>query len=56
MSLKRHLLVEFNQRRCRRDILTPMLEKLTDEEIEALYRLIQSVKEDERISQKRRFF
>lgn len=41
MSIKRHLSALFHRERCERDILIPMLEKLTEQERMALWRLLQ---------------
>jgi len=41
MSLKRHLSAYFHRERCERTTLIPMLEKLTVEEQQALWRLLQ---------------
>lgn len=46
MNLKRHLVAEFHHERCDRQTLIPMLDKLDDREIEALYRLLQNAKSD----------
>ena len=41
MSIKRHLTALFHRERCERDKLIPMLDKLTEEEAQALWRLLQ---------------
>jgi hypothetical protein len=41
MSIKRHLTALFHRERCQRDTLIPMLEKLTEQEAQALWRLLQ---------------
>jgi hypothetical protein len=42
MSIKRNLSALFYRERCERDILIPMLEKLTEQEAQAVWRLLQS--------------
>ena len=44
MSLKRHLSALFHRERCDRSVLLPMLDKLTEAEATALYRLIEEVR------------
>lgn len=44
--IKRHLTALFHRTRCERHVLLPMLDKLTEREQEALWRLLQNVKED----------
>jgi hypothetical protein len=46
MSIKRHLTALFHRERCERDTLTPMLEKLTEQEAQALWRLLQSKEQE----------
>tara|TARA_B100000424_G_scaffold269481_2_gene266518 strand:- start:438 stop:611 length:174 start_codon:yes stop_codon:yes gene_type:complete len=41
MSIKRHLTALFHRERCERDTLIPMLDKLTEQERLALWRLLQ---------------
>ncbi len=41
MSIKRHLSALFHRERCERDTLIPMLEKLNEQEAQALWRLLQ---------------
>jgi hypothetical protein len=53
MSIKRHLTSLFHRERCERDKLIPMLDKLTEEEAQALWRLLQE-KEGQTSQAKRR--
>ena len=46
MSIKRHLSALFHRERCERDTLTPMLEKLNEQEAQALWRLLQEMKQE----------
>ena len=41
MSIKRHLSALFHRKRCDRQTLIPMLDKITEQEAQALWRLIQ---------------
>ncbi len=41
MSIKRHITALFHRERCEREILIPMLDKLTERERMALWRLLQ---------------
>lgn len=41
MSIKRHLSALFHRERCDRQTLIPMLDKLTEQEAQALWRLLQ---------------
>jgi hypothetical protein len=41
MSIKRHLTALFHRERCERDTLIPMLDKLNEQEAQALWRLLQ---------------
>jgi hypothetical protein len=41
MSIKRHLSALFHRERCDRNTLIPMLEKLNEQEAQALWRLLQ---------------
>ena len=41
MSIKRHLSALFHRERCDRQTLIPMLEKLSEQEAQALWRLLQ---------------
>ena len=41
MSIKRHLTALFHRERCDRQTLLPMLDKLTEQEAQALWRLLQ---------------
>jgi len=41
MSIKRHLSALFHRERCDRQTLLPMLDKLTEQEAQALWRLLQ---------------
>jgi hypothetical protein len=43
---KRHLTALFHRSRCDRAVLIPMLDKLTEQEQQALYRLLDSVESD----------
>lgn len=52
MSIKRHLTALFHRERCERDTLIPMLEKLTEQERMALYRLLQE--KERQVSQAKR--
>ena len=45
--IRRHLEARIHRSRCRRDILLPMLDKLDERELEALYHLIENVADDE---------
>jgi len=40
-GIKRHLTALFHRERCERDTLIPMLDKLTEQESQALWRLLQ---------------
>lgn len=42
--IKRHLSALFHRERCDRSVLLPMLEKMTEAEATALYRLIEEVR------------
>jgi len=42
--IKRHLSALFHRERCDRSVLLPMLDKLTEAEATALYRLIEEVR------------
>jgi hypothetical protein len=42
----RHLTALFHRERCERTVLIPMLEKLTEQEQQALWRLLQNVQDD----------
>lgn len=53
MSIKRHLTSLFHRERCERDTLIPMLEKLNEQEAQALWRLLQE-KEQQTSQAKRR--
>ena len=46
MSIKRHLSALFHRERCERDTLIPMLEKLNEQEAQALWRLLQEMKQE----------
>ena len=46
MSIKRHLSALFHRERCDRDTLIPMLEKLSEQERMALWRLLQDIKQE----------
>jgi len=46
MSIKRHLTALFHRERCERDTLIPMLDKLDEQEAQALWRLLQEMKQD----------
>tara|TARA_Y100001970_G_scaffold286594_1_gene409148 strand:+ start:5861 stop:6037 length:177 start_codon:yes stop_codon:yes gene_type:complete len=52
MSLKRHLSAYFHRERCDRQVLIPMLEKLTEEEQQALWRLLQN--KEQQVNQAKR--
>ena len=52
MSIKRHLTALFHRERCERDTLIPMLDKLTEQERMALYRLLQE--KEQQVSQAKR--
>jgi len=44
--MKRHLTAILYRNRCDRTVLVPLVEKLTDQEAEALLRLLQTVEQD----------
>ncbi len=46
MSIKRHLSALFHRERCDRDTLIPMLEKLNEQEAQALWRLLQEKEQE----------
>lgn len=50
--IKRHIRAELHRLRCNRAALLPMLEKLEKHELEALWRLIQTIKEDSQAGKK----
>ena len=52
MSLKRHLSALFHRERCDRQVLIPMLEKLTEAEQQALWRLLQE--KEQQVNQAKR--
>lgn len=52
MSIKRHLSALFHRERCDRQVLIPMLEKLTEEEQQALWRLLQE--KEQQVNQAKR--
>lgn len=52
--MKRHLTALLHRSRCNRAVLLPMVEKMTEQEAEALYRLLQSVEEDAKRDGERR--
>ena len=43
---KRNLMALFHRNRCDRAVLIPMLDKLTEQEQQALYRLLDNVESD----------
>ena len=51
--IKQHLRAELHRSRCNRAALLPMLDKLDKHELEALWRLIQTIKEDAKMDGKR---
>jgi len=51
--IKRHLSALFHRERCDRSILLPMLDKLTEAEATALYRLIEEVRSSTGANEKR---
>lgn len=55
MSLKRHLTALFHRERCDRSVLLPMLDKLTEAEATALYRLIEEVRSSAEADGRRKF-
>ena len=52
MSLKKHLSALFHRERCDRQVLIPMLEKLTVAEQQALWRLLQE--KEQQVNQAKR--
>lgn len=44
--IKRHLLALLHRERCDRALLIPMLDKMSEAELQALWRLLQNIKED----------
>ena len=46
MSIKRHLSALFYRERCDRQTLIPMLEKLNEQEAQALWRLLQEKEQE----------
>ena len=52
MSIKRHLNALFHRERCNRQVLIPMLDKLTEEEQQALWRLLQE--KEQQVNQAKR--
>ena len=44
--IKRHLLASLHRERCDRALLIPMLDKMSEAELQALWRLLQNIKED----------
>ena len=46
MSIKRHLLPLLYRERCDRRVLIPMLDKLTEPELQALWGLLQNTTDD----------
>ena len=52
MSIKRHLTALFHRERCERDTLIPMLDKLNEQEAQALWRLLQE--KEQQVSQAKR--
>lgn len=50
MSIRRHLEARIHRSRCQRDVLLPMLDKLDEREMQALYHLIENVADDESLS------
>ena len=44
--IKRHLVALMHQSRCDRTALIPALDKLEENELQALWRLIQNIKDD----------
>ena len=51
--IKQHLTALLHRTRCERHVLLPVLDKLTDREQEALWRLLQNVESDARTKGKR---
>lgn len=48
MVILRHLTAMLHRTRCDRAVLIPMLDKLTEQEQQALFRLLQTVQDDAR--------
>lgn len=48
--IRRHLEARIHRTRCQREVLLPMLDKLDERELQALYRLIEQVADDESLS------
>ena len=44
--ISRHLTALFHRKRCDRAVLIPMLDKLTEQERQALWRLLQNIEQD----------
>lgn len=44
--IKRHIIALLHRERCDRALLIPMLEKMSEAELQALWRLLQNVQED----------
>jgi hypothetical protein len=44
--IKRHLTALIHRSRCDRAVLLPMVERMTEQEATALYRLLENVRED----------
>lgn len=51
--MRRHLEALFHRSRCKRHVLIPMLDKLTDEEMHALYHMIVNHGDDQSREQRR---
>ena len=52
MSIKRHLSALFHRERCDRQVLIPMLDKLNEQEQQALWRLLQE--KEQQVNQAKR--
>ena len=46
MSIRRHVEALIHRARCDRSVLLPMLDKLTERELQALYHLVENSKDD----------
>ena len=44
--IKRHLIALLHQERCDRAVLIPMLDNISEAELQALWRLLQNVQDD----------
>lgn len=54
--IRRHLLALLHRSRCDRGVLLPVVERLTDAEVEALWRLLQNIQTDAEAKGRRRLY